>query len=33
MVEKKAGTILKPAFATIQVADPMHVAFIAGWTQ
>ena len=28
MVERKAGTILKPAFATIQVADPMHVAFI-----
>lgn len=33
MVEKKAGAILKPAFATIQVADPMHVAYIAGWTQ
>jgi N-acyl-D-amino-acid deacylase len=33
MVEKKAGAILKPALATMQVADPMHVVFIAGWTQ
>ena len=33
MVEEKAGAILKPALATMQVADPVQVAFIRGWTQ